>query len=84
MSKQIKRAAVGLSNENLPELLLRVCKAYDVSQKDIQSPSESKILVKARKAFACSAWMHGVSTHKISTVLGNKDRSVIASYIRQS
>jgi chromosomal replication initiation ATPase DnaA len=84
VSKQIKGIDVGLSNKNLLELLLRVCKAYDVSQKDIQSPSESKILVKTRKAFACSAWTQGVPIHKIGAVLGNRDRSVIASYIRQS
>ena len=83
MSKQIKGVTVGLSKKNLLGLLLKMCKAYNVSLKDIQSPSEEKILVEAREAFAYSAWIRGASMRKIGAVLGNRDRSIIVSYIRR-
>ncbi|MBU0477263.1 hypothetical protein KKC91_01665 [bacterium] len=65
MSRQIKGVTVGLSNKNLRELLFKMCKAYDVSQQDIQCPSKKKILVEAREAFAYSAWKRGASMRKI-------------------
>jgi len=70
-----------MSNKNLLELFLRTCRAYGISQKDINGPSERKILVEAREAFAYSAWIRGASMRKIGVVLGNRDSSVIASYI---
>jgi len=72
-----------LANKNLLELLLRMCKAYNVSQKDIRGHSKKKILIEARKAFAYSAWIRGASMRKIGAVLGNRDSSVIASYIHK-
>ena len=60
-----------------------MCKAYDVSQKDIQGHSKREILVEVRKAFSYSAWIRGASMRKISAVLGNRDSSVIASCIRR-
>ena len=72
-----------MSNKNLLKLLLRMCKAYDVSQKDIQGHSKREILVEVRKVFSYSAWIRGASMRKIGAVLGNRDSSVIASYIRR-
>ncbi len=72
-----------MANKNLLELLLRMCKAYNVSQKDIRGHSKKKILIEARKAFAYSAWIRGASMRKIGAVLGNRDSSVIASYIHK-
>ena len=54
-----------MANKNLLELLLRMCKAYDISQKDIQGHSKREILVEAREAFAYSAWIRGASMRKI-------------------
>jgi len=50
-----------LANKSLLELLIRMCKAYDISQKDIRGHSKRKTLVEARKAFAYSAWIRGAS-----------------------
>ena len=60
-----------------------MCKAYDVSQKDIQGHSKREILVEVRKVFSYSAWIRGASMRKIGAVLGNRDSSVVASYIRK-
>ena len=59
MTKQRTEVAVSQFNEDLPSLLLRMCKAYGVSQKDIKGHSKKKTLVTARKAFAYSAWIRG-------------------------
>jgi len=69
--------------KELLELLLRMCKVCDVSQKDIQGHSERKILVGARKAFVSLAKLYGASLDEIGRVLGNRDHSVIVSYLRK-
>ncbi len=83
MSRQIKGVTVGLSKKNLQELLVRACKAYGVSQEDIKGPSEGETLIRAREIFAHSAWKHGASLHKIGVALGDRDRSVIVSYLHK-
>ena len=83
MSRQIKGVTVGLSKKNLRELLIKVCKAYGVSQEDIKGPFEREILIRARKIFAHSAWERGASLRKIGVALGNRDRSVIISYLHK-
>ena len=69
--------------KELLELLLRMCKACGVSQKDIQGRSERKILVEARKAFVSLANLYGASLGEIGAVLGNRDHSTIVSYLRK-
>ena len=83
MSRQIKGVTVGLSKKNLPELLIKVCKTYSVSQEDIKGPSEREILIKTREIFAHSAWERGASLRKIGVALGNRDRNVIVSYLHK-
>ena len=83
MSRQIKGVTVGLSKKNLWELLIRACKAYGVSQEDIKGPSEEETLIRAREIFVHSAWERGASLSKIGVVLGNRDRSVIISYLHK-
>ncbi|MFH1904883.1 MAG: helix-turn-helix domain-containing protein [bacterium] len=82
MSKQKKNIAVGVRfNEDLPNLLLRMCKVYSVSQKDIRGRSNRKILVTARKAFAYFANLNGASFSEIGAALGNRDNNTIIEYL---
>ena len=81
MTKRKKDAAVGLFNEGLPNLLLRMCRFYGVSQEDIRGRSDRKILVTARKAFAYFANLNGASFSEIGAALGNRDNNTIIAYL---
>ena len=83
MGRQIKGVTVGLSKKNLRELLIRACKTYGVSQEDVKGPSKRETLIRAREIFAHSAWERGASLRKIGVALGNRDRSVIISYLHK-
>ena len=81
MTKQRTEVAVSQFNEDLPSLLLRMCKAYGVSQKDIKGHSKKKTLVTARKAFAYFANLNGSSFREIGAALGNRDNNTIIAYL---
>ena len=81
MTKQRTEVAVSQFNEDLPSLLLRMCKAYGVSQKDIKGHSKKKTLVTARKAFAYFANLNGASFSEIGAALGNRDNNTIIAYL---
>jgi len=81
MTKQRTEVAVSQFNEDLPSLLLRMCKAYGVSQKDIKGHSKKKTLVTARKAFAYFANLNGASFREIGAALGNRDNNTIIAYL---
>ena len=75
------RTPIGQFNEDLPSLLLRMCKAYGVSQEDIKGHSKKKILVTARKSFAYFANLNGASFSEIGAALGNRDNDTIIAYL---
>lgn len=82
MTERKKDIAVGVRfNEDLPTLLLKMCRVYGVSQEDIRGRSKSKILVTARKAFAYFANLNGASFREIGKALGNRDNDTIIAYL---
>ena len=81
MSERKKDFAVGQFNEDLPNLLLRMCRVYGVSQEDVRGHSKSKILVTARKAFVYFANLNGASFSEIGVALGNRDNNTIIAYL---
>lgn len=83
MKSKIKLTSGGVPVKNMAEMLMDICRGFGVSLENIQGPSRTQMLAKARKVFAYRAWTEcGASHTEIGIALGNRDRTTVLYYIK--